>query len=132
GGQVMGVGGADVLTYGTMLLAYARVRGLRRWLLPGPVLTPRLSAYWVHWVTPMPAAIAQPLIEGLRNDVIVREPSARHLFPHLQPRDYQRAVADAVAQLEAGQVDTTWSDALASSQGARAPVALAMEAGLII
>ena len=131
-GQLIEIGGADVLTYGTMMLVYARVRGLRRWLLPVPVLTPRLSAYWVHWVTPIPAAIAQPLIEGLRNDVIVREPSARHLFPHLQPRDYQTAVADAVAQLEVGQVDTTWSDALASSQGARAPVALAMEAGLII
>jgi hypothetical protein len=131
-GQLIEIGGADVLTYGTMLLGYARVRGLRRWLLPVPVLTPRLSAYWVHWVTPIPAALAQPLIEGLRNDVIVREPSARRLFPHLQPRDYQTAVADALAQLEAGQVDTTWSDALASSQGAQAPVALATEAGLLI
>ena len=110
-----------MLTYGTMLLAYARVRGLRRRLLPVPVLTPRLSAYWVHWATPIPAALAQPLIEGLRNDVIVREPSARRLFPHLWPRDYQMAVADALAQLEAGQGDTTWSDALASSQGAQAP-----------
>ena len=66
-GQLIEIGGADVLTYGTMMLVYARVRGLRRWLLPVPVLTPRLSAYWVHWVTPIPAAIAQPLIEGLRN-----------------------------------------------------------------
>ena len=48
-GQLIEIGGADVLTYGTMLLTYARVRGLRRWLLPVPVLTPRLSSYWVHW-----------------------------------------------------------------------------------
>ncbi len=97
-----------------------------------PVLTPRLSSYWVHWVTPIPAALAAPLIEGLRNDVIVRDAGAQRLFPDLHPMDYQTAVAAAVAQLETGQVDTTWSDALSSSQGARAAVVLTTEAGLMI
>lgn len=131
-GQLIEIGGADVLTYGAMMLGYARVRGLRRWLLPVPVLTPRLSSYWVHWVTPIPAALAAPLIEGLRNDVIVRDAGAQRLFPDLHPMDYQTAVAAAVAQLETGQVDTTWSDALSSSQGARAAVVLTTEAGLMI
>ncbi len=131
-GQTIEIGGADVVTYGAMMLGYAGVRGLRRWLLPVPVLTPRLSSYWVHWVTPIPAALAEPLIEGLRNDVIVRDAGAQRLFPHLHPMDYQTAVAAAVAHLEAGQVDTTWSDALASSQGARAAVVLTTEAGLMI
>lgn len=62
--------------------------------------------------------------------MIVRAPSARRLFPHLQPRDYPAAVAAAVAQLEAGQVDTTWGDALASSHGDRAPVTLTTVEGL--
>ena len=71
-GRIIEIGGADVLTYGDMLRGYARARGLKRWLVPVPVLTPRLSSYWVHLVTPVPAAIARPLIQGLRNDVVVR------------------------------------------------------------
>ena len=65
-GRVIEIGGADVLIYREMMLGYARARGIRRWLIPVPVLTPRLSSYWVHWVTPIPAEIARPLIQGLR------------------------------------------------------------------
>jgi len=54
-GKIVEIGGSDVLTYEQMMLGYAEVRGLRRWLVPVPVLTPRLSSYWVHWVTPIPA-----------------------------------------------------------------------------
>lgn len=131
-GRIIEIGGADVLTYGAMLLGYARARGLRRWLVPVPVLTPRLSSYWVHWVTPIPAAIAAPLIEGLHNDVLVCDASARQLFPQLQPVGYQAAVATALAQLEAGQVGTTWSDAVSTSHGAGGAAVLTAEDGLII
>ena len=51
-GEIIEIGGADVITYGEMLTFYAEVRGLRRWLVPVPVLTPKLSSYWVHLVTP--------------------------------------------------------------------------------
>src|SRR6202050_3336699 len=80
-GRTIEIGGADVITYAEMLAFYAEVRGLRRRLVPVPVLTPKLSSYWVHWVTPIPAAIAQPLIAGLRNEIIVRDNVARCLFP---------------------------------------------------
>ena len=56
-GETIEIGGADVLTYGDMMLGYAKARGLTRRLIPVPVLTPRLSSYWVHLVTPIPAAI---------------------------------------------------------------------------
>ncbi len=56
--RVLEIGGADVLTYGDMMRGYAEVRGLRRLLIAVPVLTPRLSSYWVHWMTPIPAGIA--------------------------------------------------------------------------
>ncbi|MBN1148498.1 MAG: SDR family oxidoreductase, partial [Anaerolineales bacterium] len=131
-GKIIEIGGADVLTYGEMMLGYAQVRGLRRYLLPVPVLTPRLSSYWVHWVTPIPAAIARPLIQGLRNEVVVRSDEARRLFPDIQPVDYRTAVQRALANVEASQVETIWSDALASSQGDAPPVYLAEEQGLII
>ena len=80
--KIVEIGGSDVLTYGDMMMGYARARGLRRWLLSVPVLTPRLSSYWVHLVTPIPASIARPLIDGLRNEVIVRDTLAQDLFPH--------------------------------------------------
>jgi uncharacterized protein YbjT (DUF2867 family) len=71
---VVEIGGRDVLTYGEMMLGYARIRGMRRVMIPVPVLTPWLSSHWVGLVTPVPSAIARPLVEGLRNEVIVREP----------------------------------------------------------
>jgi uncharacterized protein YbjT (DUF2867 family) len=131
-GQIIEIGGADVLTYGEMMLGYARARGLKRWLLRVPVLTPRLSSYWVHWMTPIPAGIARPLIEGLRNEVIVHDPRARQIFPDIQPVNYQSAVERSLAHLEAGAVETAWSDALTTSQGDRTPVNLTTEQGIVI
>jgi uncharacterized protein YbjT (DUF2867 family) len=131
-GEIIEIGGADVLTYGEMMMGYARARGLKRYMLAVPVLTPRLSSYWVHWVTPVPSSIARPLIEGLRNEVIVRTDSAGVIFPDIQPIDYQTAVQRALENIEAGDVETVWSDALASSQGDAQPVMLAQEQGLII
>ena len=131
-GRVIEIGGRDVLTYGEMMLGYAEARGLRRHLLPVPVLTPRLSSYWVHLVTPIPSSIAQPLIQGLRNEVIVRDDTARHLFPAIQPLGYTTAVRLALGKLEAGAVETAWSDALFSSQGDTSPVAFTQQEGLFI
>jgi len=99
-GQIIEIGGTDVLTYGDMMKLYARVRGLRRRLINVPVLTPRLSSYWVHWVTPVSAAFARPLIEGLRNEVVVRDNKASELFPHIKPSDYENAVHSALLQLD--------------------------------
>ncbi len=131
-GKIIEIGGADVLTYGAMMLGYAKVRGLHRILIPVPVLSPRLSAYWVHWVTPIPAAIAQPLIAGLRNEVVVRDDTAKRLFPNLQPIGYAAAVGQALARLNAGDVETSWTDALGHRTGERRPVALTTQEGLII
>jgi uncharacterized protein YbjT (DUF2867 family) len=99
-GQIIEIGGADVLTYGDMMKSYARVRGLRRGLISVPVLTPRLSSYWVHWVTPVSAAFARPLIEGLRNEVVVRDNKASELFPQIKPSTYENAVRQALSQLD--------------------------------
>jgi len=116
-GKVLEIGGADVVTYGEMMTGYARVRGLRRLLLAVPVLTPRLSSYWVHLVTPIPAAIAQPLIEGLRNEVVVRDDTARRLFPEIELLDYQSAVRRAVERLGAGRAETAWHTAVGPVTG---------------
>jgi hypothetical protein len=131
-GRTLEIGGRDVLTYAGMMTGYARARGLKRRFLAVPVLTPRLSSYWVHLVTPVPANIAQPLIKGLGNEVIVRDPAALKLFPAIQPLDYKTAVRLALEKLDAHGVETAWSDALSSSQGDRTPVALISSEGMII
>lgn len=131
-GRIIEIGGAEVVTYGDMMLLYAQVRGLRRWMVPVPVLTPHLSSLWVNVVTPIPAAIARPLIDGLRNENVVHDPSALQLFPAIQPVDYRTSVQHALAHLEASQVETTWSDALSTSQGDIAPVILTTQEGMIV
>ena len=131
-GEVVEIGGADVMTYGKMFLEYAAVRGLRRGIIPVPVLTPGLFARLVNYLTPVPLSLAQPLIEGLRNEVIVRDDTAQRLFPGIQPMTYRLAVKRALMRLDAHQVETTWSDALVSSQGDRSPVVLTTHEGMII
>ena len=131
-GKVIEIGGADVFTYGDMMKGYAAARGLKRALIPVPVLSPRLSSYWVHWMTPVSASITRPLVEGLRNEVIVRDSLAQDIFPEIHPVDYQTAVERALASLESGQVETRWTDALVSSQGDGSAVVLTTLEGMII
>ena len=130
-GCIVEIGGAEIVTYGEMMLIYAEVRGLRRWMVPVPVLTPLLSSYWVNLVTPIPAAIARPLIEGLRNESIVHDPSARQLFPQIRPVGYRTTVERALARLLASNVETAWSDALSTSQNDVPPVILTTHEGMI-
>ncbi len=131
-GQVVEIGGSDVLSYGEMMTGYAKLRGLRRRLLPVPFLTPRLSSYWVHLVTPIPSAIARPLIEGLRNEVVVRDPRARQWFPTVEPMGYLEAVRKALASFDGDSVETAWSDALASSRLSLEPVVLTTQDGMVL
>jgi uncharacterized protein YbjT (DUF2867 family) len=109
-GRVLEIGGADVLTYRQMMEKYAEVRRLRRWIINVPVLTPRLSSYWVDLVTPIPAALARPLIEGLRAEVVVRDETARRLFPFV-PLGYQRAVELALERRAEDDMESSWFDA---------------------
>jgi uncharacterized protein YbjT (DUF2867 family) len=131
-GKVVEIGGADVLTYREMMLGYARKRGLRRHLFPVPILTPRLSSHWVRWMTPVPYAIARPLVEGLKNEVVVRDDSARRLFPAIEPLSYEEALDRALEGLARGEVETAWSDALSSAPEGVPTVQLATVEGMII
>lgn len=110
---IVEIGGPDVLSYGDMMRAYARLRGLRRLMIPVPVLTPRLSSYWVNLVSPVPAGIARPLIEGLRNTVIVRDPGPAAAFG-LHPRSFDESLQRAIDRTDRHVVESTWFDALAT------------------
>ena len=132
-GRVVEIGGATVVTYREMMMVYAEVRGLRRVMIPVPVLTPRLSSYWVNLVTPIPASIARPLIEGLRNESVVRDRSAAELFPGIRPAPYRAAVEAAVEGIEGtASLETSWSDALSTSHRGEPPVVLTTQEGMIV
>jgi uncharacterized protein YbjT (DUF2867 family) len=110
---IVEIGGPDVLSYGDMMRGYARLRGLRRLMIPVPVLTPRLSSYWVNLVSPVPAGIARPLIEGLRNEVVVRDPGPASAFG-LHPLPYPEALQRAIDRTDRHDIESTWFDALAT------------------
>ncbi len=110
-GRTLDIGGPDVLTYHQLIRTFEKVRGLpRRWIIPVPVLTPRLSSWWIHLVTPLSHRIARPLAEGLRNRVVCENDDAARLMPqHLFT--VEEGIRAALVRLEDSAVETTWSDA---------------------
>jgi uncharacterized protein YbjT (DUF2867 family) len=114
-GNLYEIGGPDVVTYGDMMREYAAARHLKRFLMPVPVLTPRLSSYWVNLVTPIPLSYAQPLIEGLRSEVVVNDPSAQEVFK-IKLIPYAKAVCQALERDGSGEVETYWAGAQAGLQ----------------
>jgi uncharacterized protein YbjT (DUF2867 family) len=130
-GRIIEIGGQDTLTYGEMLEGYAEVRGLRRYLIPIPVLLPKVFSYLMHWTSPVHRGIAMALFEGLQNEVIVSDALAKTLFPDIYPIDYKTAVRRALEELEARQVESTWTDSLTASLGDRPIVTLENTEGMI-
>ena len=94
-GRAFDVGGPDVMTYRDMIERIARIQGKRRHVLEVPALTPRLSSWWLHLVTPVNAAVARPLIEGLRNPTVARTDAIRSLVP-LELTPFDEAVREAL------------------------------------
>jgi uncharacterized protein YbjT (DUF2867 family) len=129
--QIVEIRGPEELTFCEMIQSYAKVRGLRRWQIKAPIMLPKLSANWVHITTPVPAFMARPLIEELCNEITRQDNQASDLFPNIQLINYQTAVQLALDRLHAGQVETSWRDALSSSLGDRAPIALSDQEGMI-
>ncbi|MFJ4470918.1 SDR family oxidoreductase [Streptomyces sp. NPDC089424] len=106
------IGGPEILTYRDMMLRYAAVAELpRRLILPVPVLTPRLSSYWVGLVTPVPPSLARPLTESLRHEVICREHDIAEYVPDPPGGliDFDEAVRLALQRVRDAQVTTRWS-----------------------
>jgi uncharacterized protein YbjT (DUF2867 family) len=110
-GKTFDIGGPDVWSYAKVMREMASALRLRRRLvIPVPVLTPRLSSLWIHLVTPLHASIARPLAEGLKNRVVCRSDEALRLMPH-QCLTIREAMEAALAKVQAGDIETAWSDA---------------------
>jgi uncharacterized protein YbjT (DUF2867 family) len=108
--EVFDIGGPEVLTYREMMLRFAGIEGLKRYIIDVPVLTPRLSAYWVNLMTPVPAGIAFPLIEGLKSEMVCEEDRIRRLIP-FEPIGFDEAVRRALNRTRQHDVQTRWTNA---------------------
>jgi uncharacterized protein YbjT (DUF2867 family) len=95
---IVEIGGADVLSYRDMMRRAAAFRGRHPAIVSVPLLTPRLSSLWCGLVTSVPAAIARPLIDGLRNETVVHDDAAIRLFPDIAPMRFDDAVAAALLE----------------------------------
>jgi uncharacterized protein YbjT (DUF2867 family) len=110
-GRVLDIGGADVMSYRQIMEIMAELRQLpRRWIIPVPVLTPRLSSLWIHLVTPLDRRIARALAEGLKYRVVCRNDDAVRLMPQ-RLLSVREAITAALAKLDGSDVETIWSGA---------------------
>ncbi|MCV7346712.1 DUF2867 domain-containing protein [Mycolicibacterium rhodesiae] len=111
------IGGPDVLEYGDMMQIYAEVAGLsRRHMVVLPVLTPRIAALWVGFVTPIPSGLARPLVESLHCDAVMANHDIDTVIdrPAAGLTPYRRAVSLALARIARGEVETTWDTGTAA------------------
>lgn len=110
-GRAIDIGGPEVVSYRALMRTMARARGLRpRVVVPVPVLTPRLSSWWIHLVTPVPHTIARPLAEGLRNRTVCRDDTARRLMPQ-RLLTMREAIDAALGRQRDANVVSSWTDA---------------------
>lgn len=110
---ILEIGGADRVSYRDLMLEYARQRGLRRLLIPVPVLTPYLSSLWLALVTPLHFQVGRRLIESLRSPSIVRDDAALRAFD-VRPRGCREAIRDALESEDREFAHTRWSEALSA------------------
>ena len=118
GSVMVEIGGPDQVSYGELMREYARQRGLRRWMIPVPLLTPRLSSLWLGLVTPLYARVGRKLVDSLRHPTVVRDDSVQRLFP-IRPIGVGEAIARALRNEDSSFAQTRWLDA--SSAAANAP-----------
>jgi uncharacterized protein YbjT (DUF2867 family) len=112
-GRVFEIGGPDTASYREIMLEYARQRGLRRLMIPVPVLTPRLSSLWLGLVTPVYARVGRKLIDSLRNETTVKDTAAQEAFS-VRPRNLHDAIQRALVNEDEEFARTRWCDALSS------------------
>ena len=108
-GATLDIGGPEILTYRQLIALMAKALGLRaRVIIPVPVLTPRLSSFWIHLVTPISHRMARPLAEGLRNRVVCRDDRAARLMPQ-RLLSAEEAIHEAVRNVEADETESVGS-----------------------
>ncbi len=114
GNSIYEIGGTDRVSYGDLMREYARQRGLRRIMIPVPMLTPRLSSLWLGLVTPLYARVGRELIDSIKHPTVCRDQTALEVFA-IRPKGVREAIASALRNEDHDFAETRWSDALSSS-----------------
>ena len=109
-GRAFDIGADDIMSYGEMMMNVAKLLGLKRLLVSVPLLTPRLSSYWVNLVTPIQARTARALIDSLRHETICENDDARRVFD-FEPERFEQAARRALGRYHDSNVETVWTDA---------------------
>lgn len=110
------IGGKDILTYKQMLLTFAKIRKLQRWIWVVPVLTPRLSSLWLHFVTSTSYYLARNLVDSMKNEVIAKPSDIDELIGLENKFSYEESIRRAFQKINQKQVVSSWKDSFASNQ----------------
>jgi len=106
--RVFEIGGPDRMSYADLMLTYGRLRGLRRRHVHLPGIPLWFMAMGVAWITPVPAAIARPLVDGMRSDSLIQDDAIHRTFPYIQPIGYEEGVNLALSQLRPDCLEPNW------------------------
>ncbi len=112
------IGGTDRVSYGDIMREYARQRGLKRLMIPVPLLTPKLSSLWLGLVTPLYARVGRILVDSMRHETVVRDGAALEVFP-IRPKGIVEAIAVALRNEDNEFAQSRWSDSLSTANPKR-------------
>ncbi len=108
------IGGPDVLTYKEMLLGYAKVRGIKRYIGVVPIMTPKLSSYWLYFITSTSYKLATALVDSMKIEVVCRDTAINQIV-NITPISYEEALKKTLAVIEDSEITSSWKDAFSSS-----------------
>jgi uncharacterized protein YbjT (DUF2867 family) len=114
-GQNFDIGGPDILTYKEMLFGFAKAKNLKRWIITMPVMTPKLSSYWLYFVTSTSYKLASALVSSMKVEVICNDNRINTLL-NVKPIPYEQALSKALIKVDEDQVISSWKDSWASGQ----------------
>lgn len=113
--QSFDIGGPDILTYKAMLMGFAKAKKLKRWIFSVPVMTIKLSSYWLYFVTSTSYKLASALVNSMKVEIICRDNKINALL-NVKPMSYEQAVSKALIKIDESNIVSSWKDSLASGQ----------------
>lgn len=111
--QSFDIGGPNILTYKEMLLGFAKVRGLKRWIFTVPVMTPKLSSYWLYFVTSTSYKLASALVSSMKVEVVCKDNKINTLL-NIEPIDYETALQRTLYKIKGNEIPSSWKDSWGS------------------
>ncbi|WP_313114018.1 SDR family oxidoreductase [Aequorivita sediminis] len=113
--QSFDIGGPDILTYKEMLMKYSKIRGLKLWIIPVPIMSPRLSSYWLYFVTSTSYKLAVNLVDSMKMEVVAKDNKLQEIL-NMQPISYEEAIKKAFEKIEQNLVVSSWKDSLVAGR----------------